>query len=60
MDFVINNDLEPKLIDIQGSPEFTTKNYKFVSNVLKLENEILNLRSSKIFGYLYTLKQQVY
>lgn len=36
LDFVINNDFEPKLVDIKGSPFFNLKNKELVENILNL------------------------
>lgn len=60
LDFVINSDFEPKLLDIKGSPFYNLKNQELVNNILNLQNQILNLRSSKILDYIFAKKQEIY
>lgn len=56
LDFAINQDLEPKLIDVKGSPILNIKNKEMVENIIEVQNQILNLRSSKILDYLLAKK----
>jgi hypothetical protein len=59
MDFVIDTELEPKLVSVKGSPAFVKKNLKFVKNILELQNKILTERSIRVIDFFNSLKQEV-
>ena len=60
LDFVINAQKEPILQSIKGSPQFTIKNYKTVSQIIKIESSILGQRVHAVKDFVQSLKLDMY
>ena len=50
-DFAISRRKRPVLVDVKGSPYFSSKNFNFVQTILKLENEILQRRIASLRAF---------
>jgi hypothetical protein len=60
LDFVISAQKEPILQSIKGSPQFTIKNFKMVSQIIKLQSSILGQRVHTVKDFVQSLKVDMY
>ena len=60
LDFVVDENFNPHLIGVKGSPEFTKKNTEMVKSVINIQTEIINRRSAKIINFLFSQKHKIY
>lgn len=59
IDFIIDNKLQPWLIDIKGAPDYMDKNQEFIHNLMKLMNEINQERSNKMMKKIISFKYEI-
>ena len=60
LDFVVDQELNPYLVDVKGSPEFTSKNLNYVRRSLELQTEIVNRRAWKIMYFVSRVKHDIF
>ena len=60
LDFVVDQELNPYLVDVKGSPEFTSKNLDYVRRSLELQMDIVNRRASKVINFVSRIKHDIF
>ena len=59
VDFIVDDKLNPWLVNVQGSPDYKHQNLQFVNNLIKLINQINLERSSRILARVSKVKHVI-
>lgn len=59
VDFVLDSDMTPWLVDVKGAPDYTLKNHEFVSNVLDLVHEMNQERAQRMMNVINNSRHEV-